>query len=187
MGTSPKYINPPLYAQPLQSQSKSNSDTHSHQRRLNSQPKPLVLPTPPTPNRRAPPTRQRAPPPRNMRHRPPNNNPIPSNALHVRTRSNRPRLLHRRLRRAHTLRLHAHRPINHPSARLPTAPRARRRQPLLPDRVYCRRSAAALLRGDCCCGGGVAFVVAGCRGQGRADVRFIAPSSYRYGALAADV
>ena len=122
MGTSSKYINPNLYAP-----NHNLTTTHySLQRRLNAQPKFLVLPTPPPPNSRPSPTGQRAPRSRNMRHRPPNNNPIPPNALHLRARINRPRLLHCRLRRAHALRLHAHRPTNQPSPWLPTAPRPRR-------------------------------------------------------------
>lgn len=109
MVTSPKYINPPLYTHSPQTQTQSNNHTpNSQQRRVNSQPKPLVLPTPPAPNSGPPPTGQRAPPPRNLRHRPPNNNPIPPNTLHLCARTNRPRLLHRRLCRAHALRLHAH-------------------------------------------------------------------------------
>jgi len=106
---------------------KSKLTTHSQQRRLNPRLKPMVLPTHPAPHSNTPPARQRPSRPRNMRQRPPNNIQIPSNPLLLRTRPNRPHLLHRRLCSPHTMRLQPLRPTNQPSPRIHAASCTERR------------------------------------------------------------
>lgn len=119
----------------------------STRRTINSRPQHLVLPTPPPPHSRNSPTRHRPTLPRNLQHRPPHHHPLPPNPLLRRARPHRQRLLHPRLRRPHPLRLHAPRPTNRPSPRLPTPPRPKQRPRRLQNSLHRQRDAAPLQRG----------------------------------------
>lgn len=109
----------------------------------------LVLSTPPPPNSHKPPTRHRPPLPRNLHQRPPNNHSLPPNPLLCRPRPHRQRLLHPRLRRPNSLRLHAPGPINRPGPRFPATPSPKQRPHRLPDSLHRWRNAAPLQWGYC--------------------------------------